>query len=122
MAGAGLVPTPPTGRSHEPDATDDRPVLFGEPVWPVGLLLLTPSSPPSVSGGAEPRISLGNRGRSSRATASWFTSWVYGEEIRSAALFGTVGDGPDNAMTESLWFSTQIELLDRQKCTIHFDS
>lgn len=42
-----------------------------------------------------------------------FTSWVFGERIRSARLlpsFGTVGDGLDNAMTESFWSSMQIEL------------
>ena len=47
-----------------------------------------------------------------------FTSWVFGEKIRSAGLlpsFGTIGDGLDNAMMESFWSSMQIELLDRQK-------
>ncbi|WP_085997865.1 IS3 family transposase [Nocardia jiangxiensis] len=47
-----------------------------------------------------------------------FTSWVFGEKIRSAGLlpsFGTVGDGMDNAMMESFWSSMQIELLDRKK-------
>jgi putative transposase len=47
-----------------------------------------------------------------------FTSWSFGEKIRSAGLmpsFGTVGDGLDNAMIESFWSSMQIELLDRQK-------
>lgn len=47
-----------------------------------------------------------------------FTSWVFGEKIRSAGLlpsFGTVGDGLDNAMTESLWSSVQIELLNRER-------
>ncbi len=47
-----------------------------------------------------------------------FTSWVFGEKIRSAGLvpsFGTVGDGLDNAMIESFWGSMQIELLNRQK-------
>jgi putative transposase len=47
-----------------------------------------------------------------------FTSWVFGERIRSAGLlpsFGTIGDGLDNAMMESFWSSMQIELLDRQK-------
>ncbi len=49
---------------------------------------------------------------------SQLTSWVFGEKIRSAGLlpsFGTVGDGLDNAMIESLWSSMQIELLDRRK-------
>ena len=47
-----------------------------------------------------------------------FTSWVFGEKIRTAGLvpsFGTIGDGLDNAMMESFWSSMQIELLDRQK-------
>lgn len=47
-----------------------------------------------------------------------FTSWVFGEKIRSAGLipsFGTIGDGLDNAMMESFWSSMQIELLDRRK-------
>lgn len=47
-----------------------------------------------------------------------FTSWVFGEKIRSARLvpsFGTIGDGLDNAMMESFWSSMQIELLDRQR-------
>ncbi len=47
-----------------------------------------------------------------------FTSWVFGEQIRSAGLlpsFGTIGDGLDNAMMESFWGSMQIELLNRRK-------
>ena len=47
-----------------------------------------------------------------------FTSWVFGEKIRSAGLlpsFGTVGDGLDNAMMESFWSSMQIELLNRRR-------
>jgi transposase InsO family protein len=49
-----------------------------------------------------------------------FTSWAFGDKIRSAGLmpsFGTVGDGLDNAMMESFWSSMQIELLDRKKWT-----
>lgn len=49
---------------------------------------------------------------------SRFTSWVFGDKIRSAGLlpsFGTVGDGLDNAMMESFWSSMQVELLDRKK-------
>lgn len=45
-----------------------------------------------------------------------FTSWVFGEKIRSAGLlpsFGTVGDGYDNARMESFWSSMQIELRNR---------
>lgn len=47
-----------------------------------------------------------------------FTSWVFGERIRSAGLlpsFGTVGDGLDNAMMESFWSSMQIEPLNRKR-------
>lgn len=47
-----------------------------------------------------------------------FTSWAFGEKIRSAGLmpsFGSVGDGLDNAMMESFWSSMQIELLNRKK-------
>ena len=47
-----------------------------------------------------------------------YTSWAFGERIRSAGLlpsFGTVGDGLDNAMMESFWSSMQIELLNRRK-------
>lgn len=46
------------------------------------------------------------------------TSWIFGEKIRSAGLlpsFDSVGDGLDNAMTESFWSSMQIELLNRKK-------
>ncbi len=47
-----------------------------------------------------------------------FTSWVFGEKIRSAGLlpsFGTVGDGLDNAMMESFWSPMQTELLNRKR-------
>jgi transposase InsO family protein len=47
-----------------------------------------------------------------------FTSWSFGEKVRSAGLmpsFGTVGDGLDNAMIESFWSSMQTELLNRQR-------
>ena len=47
-----------------------------------------------------------------------FTSWVFGEKIRSAGLlpsFETVGDGLDNAMMESFWSAMQIELLNRKR-------
>lgn len=47
-----------------------------------------------------------------------FTSWVFGDKIRSAGLlpsFGTVGDGLDNAMMESFWPSMQIQLLNRRR-------
>jgi putative transposase len=47
-----------------------------------------------------------------------FTSWAFGNKIRSAGLmpsFGSVGDGLDNAMVEGFWSSMQIELLDRRR-------
>ena len=47
-----------------------------------------------------------------------FTSWAFGNKIRSAGLmpsFGSVGDGLDNAMMESFWSSMQIELLNRRR-------
>ncbi|MET3176637.1 UNVERIFIED_ORG: transposase InsO family protein [Arthrobacter sp. UYCu721] len=47
-----------------------------------------------------------------------FTSWALTNKIRSAGLmpsFGTIGDGYDNAMMESLWSSMQIELLNRKR-------
>jgi hypothetical protein len=62
---------------------------------------------------------LSRAGSSTLITApKQFTSWVFGEKIRSAGLlpsFGTVGDGLDNAMMESFWSSMQIELLNRKK-------
>jgi putative transposase len=51
-------------------------------------------------------------------TGVQFTSWAFGERIRTAGLlpsFGTVGDCLDNAMMESFWSSMQIELLNRRK-------
>lgn len=53
-----------------------------------------------------------------RIMESKYKSWTFGEKIRSAGLlpsFGSVGDGLDNAMRESLWSSMRIELLDRKK-------
>ena len=47
-----------------------------------------------------------------------FTSWVFGDKIRTAGLlpsFGTVGDGLDNAMMENFWSSMQIELLNHKR-------
>lgn len=47
-----------------------------------------------------------------------FTSWAFGNKIRSAGLmpsFGSVGDGLDNVMMKSFWSSMQIELLNRKK-------
>ena len=56
-----------------------------------------------------------------------FTSWVFGEKIRSAGLlpsFGTVGDGYDNAMMESWWGSMQIEMVNprRWKTPVEFST
>ncbi len=53
-----------------------------------------------------------------------FTSWAFGQKIRSAGLmpsFGTVGDGLDNTMMESFWSSMQIELLNRKKWTTRLE-
>jgi transposase InsO family protein len=47
-----------------------------------------------------------------------FTSWSFGQKVRSAGLmpsFGTIGDGLDNAMIESFWSSMQTGLLNRQR-------
>lgn len=47
-----------------------------------------------------------------------FTSWAFTNKIRSSGMmpsFGTIGDGLDNAMMESFWSSTQIEMLNRKK-------
>jgi len=47
-----------------------------------------------------------------------FTSWAFTDQIHKAGLmwcFGSVGDGLDNAMMESLWSSMQIDLLNRKK-------
>ena len=47
-----------------------------------------------------------------------FTSWAFGDKIRSVGLMpslGSVGDGLDNAMMESFWSSMQIELLNQKK-------
>ena len=47
---------------------------------------------------------------------SQYTSWVFGQRLRKAGLFGsmgTVGDALDNAVAESFFASLQCELLDR---------
>jgi transposase InsO family protein len=47
-----------------------------------------------------------------------FTSWAFGDRVRTAGLlpsFGTVGDGLANAMMDSFWSSMQIEHLSRRK-------
>jgi putative transposase len=46
---------------------------------------------------------------------SQYTSWAFGQRLRSANLLasmGTIGDCYDNAMMESFWGTMQIELLD----------
>ncbi len=49
---------------------------------------------------------------------SQYTSWAFGQRLRTAGLLGsmgTVGDALDNAMAESFFATLQIELLDRHK-------
>lgn len=66
-------------------------------------------------------IVLVRAGRQIKATAYELgisAGCLLGNKIRSAGLmpsFGSVGDGLDNAMTQSFWSSMQIELLNRQK-------
>lgn len=46
-----------------------------------------------------------------------YTSWVFGQRLRSAGILGsmgTVGDALDNAMAESFFATVQTELLDRR--------
>jgi putative transposase len=47
---------------------------------------------------------------------SQYTSWAFGQRLRSAGLLasmGTVGDCYDNAMMESFWGTLQLEILDQ---------
>lgn len=47
-----------------------------------------------------------------------YTSWAFGKRLRDAGLLGsmgTVGDCYDNAMMESFWGTTQLELLDTRQ-------
>lgn len=47
-----------------------------------------------------------------------YTSWAFGQRLRSAGLLGsmgTVGDALDNAVAESFFASLQTELLDRRR-------
>ncbi|CAA0115814.1 Uncharacterised protein [Mycolicibacterium vanbaalenii] len=47
-----------------------------------------------------------------------FTSWVFGEKVRSSGLlpsFGSFAEGLDSAMMESFRSFMQTELLDREK-------
>ena len=49
---------------------------------------------------------------------SQYTSWAFGQRLRAAGLFasmGTVGDCYDNAMMESFWGTMQLELLDTKE-------
>ena len=49
---------------------------------------------------------------------SQYTSWAFGQRLRAARLFasmGTVGDCYDNAMMESFWGTMQLELLDTKE-------
>ncbi len=46
---------------------------------------------------------------------SQYTSWAFGQRLRTAGLLasmGTVGDCYDNSMMESFWGTMQLELLD----------
>lgn len=52
---------------------------------------------------------------------SQYTSWAFGQRIRSAGLLGSmgsIGDCYDNSMVESFFGSMQLELLDRQPWAI----
>ena len=49
-----------------------------------------------------------------------YTSWAFGQRLRSAGLLGsmgTVGDALDNAVAESFFATLQTELLDRRTWT-----
>jgi putative transposase len=49
-----------------------------------------------------------------------YTSWAFGQRLRSAGLLGsmgTVGDALDNAVAESFFATLQAELLDRHEWT-----
>jgi putative transposase len=49
-----------------------------------------------------------------------YTSWAFGQRLRSAGLLGsmgTVGDALDNAVAESFFATLQTELLDRARWT-----
>lgn len=49
-----------------------------------------------------------------------YTSWAFGQRLRSAGLLGsmgTVGDALDNAVAESFFATLQTELLDRHRWT-----
>jgi putative transposase len=46
-----------------------------------------------------------------------YTSWAFGQRLRSANLLGsmgTVGDCYDNSMMESFWETLQLDVLDKQ--------
>lgn len=48
---------------------------------------------------------------------SQYTSWAFGQRLRTAGLLGSmgsIGDCFDNALAESFFSSLQVELLDRQ--------
>src|SRR4051794_6483401 len=52
------------------------------------------------------------------AHGTQYTSWAFGQRLRSAGLLasmGTVGDALDNAVAESFFATLQTELLDRHR-------
>ncbi|PWU46049.1 hypothetical protein DLJ47_33355 [Micromonospora sp. S4605] len=51
-----------------------------------------------------------------------YTSWAFGQRLRSAGLLGSmgsIGDCYDNSLVESFFGSMQLELLDRQPWATH---
>ncbi|WP_139057763.1 integrase core domain-containing protein, partial [Tsukamurella pseudospumae] len=49
---------------------------------------------------------------------SQYTSWVFGDRLRSAGLLGSMGrvaSSVDNTMMESFWSTMQRELLDTRE-------
>ncbi len=53
-----------------------------------------------------------------------FTSWAFNQKVREAGLapsMGSVGSAYDNAMMESFWGRTQVELLNRKRWKTRID-
>ncbi|MGS2620128.1 transposase, partial [Micromonospora sp. LZ34] len=87
---------------------------------PASLVFL-PGFDVSIKPGAEQPAGGGipSRGRpwSIPITAAQYTSWAFGQRLRSAGLLGSmgsIGDCYDNSLVESFFCSMQLELLDRQ--------